>query len=263
MKCVTCGTESDGNFCPTCGTSLRPDTCAACGSERVPGAAFCTQCGAPTQGAVATPAGRVPMSASRARRTQALLGGALILAIGAIVAVPLLLRDDASPAAPGMPAAGSNTMAPFADGGAGGATPPPLSANMRENADRLFDRVARAGEAGDSAEARRFAPMALQAYEMAEPLDADGLYHVAMIHLMTGDAANARAVAERLLGVHPQHLLGLGIAAEASAAAGDAAAEAEYDRRFREAWPEESMATRPEYQSHSDLLPAYRDAAGR
>ncbi|MGH7446206.1 MAG: zinc-ribbon domain-containing protein, partial [Longimicrobiales bacterium] len=54
MKCPACGVDSNGNFCPSCGTALQSGACVECGAKLVPGARFCTRCGASAGG----PAGR-------------------------------------------------------------------------------------------------------------------------------------------------------------------------------------------------------------
>ena len=82
----------------------------------------------------------------------------------------------------------------------------------REAADRLYDRIMRAASAGDSAEALAFLPMALDAYNLVVPLDADGHYHVSLLHALGGDYHMAREVADRALADVPSHLLLLGAA---------------------------------------------------
>ena len=69
-------------------------------------------------------------------------------------------------------ASGMGPAAPVPSGGAGSA-PPALSGDMRANADGLFDRIMRELAAGDTARARFFVPMALDAYGMAGELDAE------------------------------------------------------------------------------------------
>lgn len=148
-------------------------------------------------------------------------------------------------------------------GEAPGAAPPPLTGTPREQADRLFNRIMAAREQGDLEEARFFAPMGIQAYQAAEPLDADGLYHLATIQVVAGDHAAALATADRILTANPNHLLGLAVAAEASELAGDTATAGAFHRRFLDAYDTEIARGLPEYQGHSSILPEYRAAAER
>lgn len=253
MKCSSCGTESDGNFCPICGTRLRPGHCPECGANLVPAARFCTRCGA-SVGAAGSPG--TARSGGSPNLPWYLAGGVLLLLI-VILVVPALLDDDTRNAQ--NPAAGSFPGAGTAPAG----TPPPLTGTPREQADRLFDRIMTAASAGDTSEARRFTPMAIDAYDMAAPLDADGLYHLAAVHLVAGDPANARATAERLLDRNENHLLGLAVAGEAAAHAGDSATARTYYERLLAAYDEELARGLPEYEAHSRSLPEFRAAAQR
>lgn len=255
MKCSNCGTESDGNFCPTCGTRLRPGHCPECGANLVPAARFCTRCGASVSGAAGSGTAR---SATSGNLPWYLAGGVLLLLI-AILLVPALIDDDAGTAQ--LPSAGT-----FRGGAAGTApagAPPPLTGTPREQADRLFDRIMSAAAAGDTTEARRFTPMAIGAYAMAAPLDADGLYHLAAVHLVAGDPASARATAEQILARNENHLLGLAVAGEAAAQAGDSAASRDYYERLLAAYDQEIARGLPEYEAHSRSLPGFRAAAQR
>jgi len=142
-------------------------------------------------------------------------------------------------------------------------TPPPLTGTPREQADRLFDRIMRARARGDAAEALRFTPMAIQAYGLAAPLDNDGMYHLATVHLVAGDPASARSTAEQILAGNENHLLGLAIAGEAAAAAGDSAAARDYYARLLAAYDPQIASGLQEYRDHSQVLPEYRATAQR
>jgi hypothetical protein len=148
-------------------------------------------------------------------------------------------------------------------GGTAPGTPPPLTGTPREQADRLFDRIMRARASGDAAEALRFTPMAIQAYGLAAPLDNDGLYHLASVHLVAGDPASARSTAEQILAGNDNHLLGLAIAGEAAVAAGDSAAARDYYSRLLAAYDTEVASGLQEYRDHSQVLPEYRATAQR
>lgn len=245
MKCPNCNRESDGKFCPDCGSPLEGAVCRSCGAALESGARFCNQCGAPT--GAPTPGARGPR---RSSNTAWYLAAAVLLVMVVAMLVPTLIDDDG-------PQDGAS--APFAGNASG--SPPPLSGNMRENADRLFNRIMEAREAGNAAEATRFYPMAIQAYQAAEPLDADGLYHLSLIQTAAGDADDGRATAERLLDMAPTHLLGLGAAAEASLEAGDRAAARGFYERFLEHYADERGKQYPEYLDHARILPTYEQQA--
>jgi hypothetical protein len=237
MKCASCGTESNGRFCPSCGASMRAGNCSSCGASLVPGARFCTACGTEADATAGTGAsrrrgGRTAREASSSNLPWYIAGGVL-LALLFVLVTPMIMGEDDS-----VPARGT---APF--NGAGqtpSGTPPPLTGTPREQADRLFNRVMAAREQGNSAEALQFAPMGIQAYQMAEPLDDDGLYHLAILQNTASDYAAARQTAERILQRNPNHLLGLAAAA---------AYDAEVGRGL------------VEYVDHSRILPEYRQAA--
>ncbi len=242
MKCPRFGRHGSGRFCSDCGTPLTEAACRACGAGLETGARFCTQCGAPAG---------APAASARPRSNAPwyLAGGVLLVMIAAILVPMLLDGDDAS----------GNAVAPFANTGSG--TPPPLSGNMRDNADRLFNRIMEARETGDPAQAAQFYPMAIQAYQAAEPLDADGLYHLSLIQTASGNPAAARATAERILDMAPNHLLGLGAAGEASMASGEPDAARAFYERFLEHYETERTQEYPEYLDHARILPAYEQQA--
>lgn len=252
MKCPNCGTESDGRFCPACGASLRAASCTECGTKLEPGARFCTRCGHEA-GAVS----RAQRSAGAGGNLPWYIGGAVLAVIIIVLLIPSITGDRDS-----IPARGT---APFgatgAGGAAGGGGPPPLEGTPREQADRLFNRIMSAREQTDTTSARFFAPMGIQAYQAAEPLDDDGLYHLATIQIVAGDFPAAVRTAERILARSPNHLLGLAAAAEAATAAGDHDDAREYHRRFVAAYESEIGRGLPEYQDHARILPDYLSTA--
>ena len=246
MQCPSCGRSSDGKFCPECGTALRDAVCRSCGAPLTPGARFCTQCGA------ATGAPDHATANTGSNRPWYIAAGVLLLLIAALL-VPMLVDT------PDADAAAASGEAPFASDGSG--TPPPLSDDMRANADRLFNRIMQERESGDPARAEQFYPMAIQAYEASEPLDADGLYHLSLIQAASGDHAAARATAERILTMQPNHLLGLGAAGEAAREQGDMAAARAYYQRFLENYETERTNQYPEYLDHGRIFPRYEQQA--
>ncbi|HEX2168274.1 MAG TPA: tetratricopeptide repeat protein [Longimicrobiales bacterium] len=174
----------------------------------------------------------------------------MLLLLAGILLVPMLIDDGPGAAQPVAPASAPGVVPP--------ATPPPLTGTPREQADRLFTRIMTEIGQGDTAAARRFTPMAIGAYAMAAPLDADGLYHLAAIHLVAGDHASARATAERILAERPTHLLALAVAAEAAVAAGDSASARDYYQRLLTSYDGEVTQDLEEYEAHSRSLPGFR-----
>lgn len=215
----------------------------------MPGARFCTQCGA---AAGAGARARASSGGGSSPNLPWYLAGGVLLLLIIILLVPMMSDGD------------DITPGPFAaPNAAGSGTPPPLTGTPREQADRLFNRIMSARDQGDTAEALRFTPMAIQAYDMAAPLDNDGLFHLATVHIVASDADAARQSAERILSNEPDHLLGLAVAAEAADLAGDSAAALNYHRRFLAAFDAEVARGLQEYQDHSRILPEYRTAAMR
>jgi hypothetical protein len=151
-------------------------------------------------------------------------------------------------------------------------TPPPApvpsAANIdlstmtpREAADKLWNRVMRAAFEGDSEEVFNFLPMAISAYEVAEPLDLDGKYHLSALKLEAVDNEGALAVAQSGLESHPDHLLNLAAAAEASLALGDSASARTYYQHMRDVWDAELATDRVEYLAHEQLQPVLLQSA--
>lgn len=242
MKCPRCGADSNGAFCSNCGAELKAaSACARCGGALQPGARYCVQCGARAG------AGR-----------PALLRWALPAAIAvAALAVGYVLGRDGDDAS-GAPVA----QAPFADASAGAAgSPPPLTGSLRDQADRLFERIMQARARGDTAEARFFMPMALQAYDGAEPLDADGMFHVGLLQLGAGNDDEASAMARRISEGDPNHLFGLALRGEAALEAGDQAAARSAFADFLARFDSELARALPEYELHRPALDEYRERA--
>lgn len=140
--------------------------------------------------------------------------------------------------------------------------PPDLSSmSPRQAADRLFNRVMAASENGDSAEALRFAPMALQAYDSLGTLDNDARYHVALLHLTTGDSKSARVQVELLRKAVPNHLLGFMLEHQIAERSGKQDSAARAYKAFLAAYDAEIAAERAEYQDHLNSIERFRKAA--
>jgi hypothetical protein len=252
MKCPNCGAQADGAFCSECGAPLKGGKCRECQSALSPGARFCNNCGAATGGSKPRAS-----AGSDANKLPWIFAGASLLVLVAVLVV-VGTRNNGAPETDGrVPLDQMNGTA----AGTGSGAPGPLSGTPREQADRLFNRVMTEKENGDTAQAKFFVPMAVQAYEMAGNLDADGNYHLSLLHNLGGDHKAALASAERVLSTTPNHLLALSAAAQAARASGDNAAARTYYQRLISAYDTESKTTRPEYQDHGKMLPELRQEA--
>ena len=188
-----------------------------------------------------------------------LAGAALVV----LIAVVLLWPRGGSDAVAGndgrMPI--SQIPEPAGDPAAAG-TPPQLTGTPREQADRLFNRIMTEQAGGDTTQAKFFLPMALQAYDMAGELDADGLYHLSLLHALGGDYASARTTAEKILATSPNHLLALSAAGNAARDQGDQATAKKYYQRFLAAYNTESTRTDiGEYRDHGRAFPDLKEEA--
>ena len=248
MKCPQCGSDADGKFCAECGTAMGGPSCPSCAATAQPGASFCIFCGTRLRASRSTTVGT---TRGRAAWATGVFAGLVILGAGYWALAP----DGPEDARPANPAAGP---AP----GAGPAAGIDLaSMTPREAADRLYDRIMRAASAGDTAEALAFLPMALGAYDLVIPLDADGHYHVSLLHALGGEHQMAREAADRALADAPNHLLLLGAAARAASELGDQLGADAYHDRLLEAWDGEQARGLEEYSMHAIPLAEMRRAA--
>lgn len=158
---------------------------------------------------------------------------------------------DARAAAPDMANAG-NTAA--GQGGGAGAPPDISQMTPRERFLRLHDRIMNAVGTGDTATALRFAPMALQAYDMLDQVDADARYHAGVIHIQLGDYPAALALADTIQAAAPKHLFAALLRLEAAQAGRDAAAYDRARKTFLADIDQELRAGRPEYDEHRAML---------
>lgn len=223
-----------------------------CAAPLEPGARFCTQCGA---------AARSPIGGNTGWFVAA---GVLVVMIGLVWIITA--RDRSGGDAAMVQSAQSTTpSAGIGDANAaaapGSMSPPPLSGTPREQADRLFNRIMTERESGDTAKARFFLPMGIQAYEQAGDLEPDGLYHLALLQSSAGRSSDAIATAKRILASAPDHILGLGAAAEASENAGDVSAARQYYDHILRVYDTEKKKARAEYIDHAKVLPQYEAAA--
>ncbi|MBI5613097.1 MAG: hypothetical protein HY942_08560 [Gammaproteobacteria bacterium] len=221
-QCPNCGQPAAGNFCVHCGASL-----TAPASTRRWNAQTLTPWVAVGVAAVA-----------------------LIVAV-----VTLVGRGDRAPAPMRLELPLSAT-AP-----APGQPPDLASMTPRDAADRLFNRVMAASERGDSEEALRFAPMALQAYDNLGALDNDAHYHVALIHMAKGDIAGTRVHIDALRKAAPGHLLGIMLEHQLAERGGNQADAGRANKAFLAAYAAEMAAGRTEYQDHQDSIERFHKKA--
>ena len=258
-KCPECGKPSVGNFCQHCGAKLGGRFCNQCGAELGASAMFCNQCGEKVGGG----RGRSPVGAQRAAAAAVVGGQNLPWWIAGVAMFALIVFAGVrmvSPAGPAAPLAQPQPVAPFAGGGTG--TPPDLSSmTPREAADRLFDRVMTYVSANDSGQAQAFLPMALGAYERAQPLDHDGLFHLSLLNRVAGDLAAALANATQVLGADPNHVLALSAAAEAAAEMGRVDEARQYYTHLLEVLGAEIERALPEYVAHQTIMESVRGDA--
>lgn len=241
------------NFCSRCGAALRGPPCPACDAPTEAGDRFCNQCGA------ALRVQRAPFRTSGNRVTIA--AGVLV---GLLLLVVIVVRLGGG--GEGGAAGGQGSTPPPAGGAQGPATPlGPTSAvdlgsmTERQAATLLFNRVMGNVEAGNVAEAARFLPMAIAAYDRIPALSLDDRFHLSLLHAHAGNGASALAVAEAGLAVRPTHLLCLAAAAEAAILLGDEAGARAHYQTYVDVYEEESRAGLVEYGSgeggHANLLP--------
>jgi hypothetical protein len=245
QKCPACGASSTGKFCHSCGAALAATACAKCGAKLSPRSKFCPDCGAP---------GGAAGGIRPADRTAWIVAGVSLVALLVVVVVMVAGRG-----APTQTAAEGAAV-----GSAGPGSTDLTQMSPKEQADRLFDRVMRESEAGQTDSVKMFAPMAIQAHQMLGPaLDADGRLHLGLIHLAVGETAAARAQADTILRGAPTHLYGLVLRIRLAEAAGDNAATQRALRAYATAYTAERAKNLPEYEQHGQLLVETKDLADR
>jgi hypothetical protein len=132
-----------------------------------------------------------------------------------------------------------------------------------EAARRLFNRVAGGLERQDSAEVANFLPMAIDAHEIARPLDDLQLFRLSFLYRVALDPEAALAVAMEGLERSPDHVLLLSAAAEAYRALDDDEGARVHYARLLEVWEAETAREDETYEGFGLLLPVLRDDAER
>ena len=118
--------------------------------------------------------------------------GAAVL-VGVAIMVGVDWPTETSAPAPNATAGGTQAFAPPP------VAPPPVL-SPRAVADQLFNRAMMAHEMGQTLQAAGLLPEAIAAYQGLEPLDADGLFHLALLQLAVGNEAGARVTSDRVRG---------------------------------------------------------------
>ena len=152
-----------------------------------------------------------------------------------------------------LPQAGLDDRNLGSDEQAPGVRAPDISSlSPQERADRLYNRVMLLASEGKVDSVLFFAPMALTAYQMLAPLNADQRYDMGRIGEVAGAIPLAKAQADTILRENPNHLLGLILEARLATLAGDSTGLHSYERRLIAAEKTEANQKRDEYLRHQD-----------
>jgi hypothetical protein len=168
-----------------------------------------------------------------------------------------------------LPQAGLDDRGAPADEQSAGVRAPDISSlSPQERADRLYNRVMLLATQGKADSVQFFAPMALTAYQMLAPLNADQRYDMGRIGEVVGALPLAKAQADSILRENPNHLLGLILEARLATIAGDTTQLHAYERRLITAEKSEAPKKREEYLRHQDditnaLQQAKKSLAGK
>ncbi len=221
--------------------------CRSC-DARLAGA-FCSECGAPANPARPSDK-RVPVAY--------VIGGAAIVVLGTLLVVRFG-SGGSQPATSATPPAvtgpAPQVLAPADSALAPAGRAPDLAAMTPiEQFDRLFDRVMRASEGGDTATVVAFGPMALAAYEALASPDADARFHAGLIRMATGDLTGAARLADSIAAERSTHLFGILLKGRIAKQSQDTVSLKVAYRDFLAAYPAEMAAQRPEYPGHQNIL---------
>ena len=250
--CPSCEKAATGNFCQNCGATLGGRFCNQCGSKLSASAKFCNQCGNKALGGSGSGHKAAVVATVGGQNLPWWIAGLALFGLIVVVGVQAI-RPDAQPEqVQGVPATGVATGASAVDL----SSMTPLQA-----AERLFNRVMTSISAGDSTEANAFLPMAIDAYVIAQPLDADGLFHLSLLQRTAFRLDEALATAGLILGLNPDHLLGLSAAAAAANESGDPDLAHTHYQHIVDVYDAQMADALPEYLDHSGITNALKATA--
>ena len=248
--CPSCGALANGRYCASCGALLAEATCASCSADLSPGAKFCHRCGA------AVGSGGATVRESRTNSLPWIVAALAFLALFAMAAGRGFNARQGSTidgSQNALPQAGLDDRGPNSDEQPAGVRAPDISSlSPQERADRLYNRVMLLASQGKIDSVQFFAPMALTAYQMLSPMNADQRYDMGRIGEVAGAIPLAKAQADSILRENPNHLLGLILEARLATLAGDTVQLHSYERRLIAAEKAESAKKREEYVRHQD-----------
>lgn len=261
-KCPVCDEPATGRFCANCGASLTNLACAECGAALGPGALYCHICGKRVgRGDQISAPQMMPSDAAPNRGKQSLVpwaiaAVALLAALATLAGRGFNASRGSSLDAPqnALPQAGldDRSAAPPAGGDAAVRAPDISNLSPQERAERLFNRVMILSSQGKTDSVQFFAPMAITAYQMLEPLSTDQRYDMGRIAEVGGQLDISRAQADTILRTAPKNLLGLILGARTAQLLGQRAKKAGYDRELLAAEKTELARGLDEYKRHED-----------
>jgi tetratricopeptide (TPR) repeat protein len=184
------------------------------------------------------------------------MAGTMLVFLMAVVTYTIVVPQQSREQNPGPTGGAQSELVP-----AGASSVDLSSMTPIDAANRLFDRVMTLFEAGDTTQVQFFLPMAVAAYEQAEPLDPDGLYHLSTLQRLSDDPGSALETAQRILDETPTHLFGLSEAGEASLALGNTEDAQGFFQAVLDNWAAEQAIARPAYQMHPAVMPTIRQTA--
>jgi hypothetical protein len=221
-------------------TATATFACPSCHAPLSPGARYCHRCG------------RALSATSARERTTWLAAWAGVVLVLALI-VYFVNREEPAPATPDMANAGN--AQPGAERPTNPATPPDISGmTPRERFLRLHDRIMAAGESGDTATEQRFLPMALAAYGMVDEIDVDLRYHAGALQVRAGNYPAALALADTIMALSPDNLLGDLLRLEVAQDRADSSAIRTYTRDYLDHFDRQIASGRPEYTEHRTML---------
>lgn len=224
--------------------------CAGCSASLSPGARFCHSCGQPSGAAAST----APITTPDASKPSAAASLPWIVAAVALVTLLAFLAGNAFNTRRGSTLDAPQNALPQAGLDDRGAVRGPDISQLspQERADRLFNRVMLLESEGKSDSVLFFAPMAISAYQMLSPMNADQRYDLGRIAEVAGATALARAQADTILSQAPSHLLGLILASRIAVLEKRDRERASFDSRLLAAYQPESGKKLPEYERHKE-----------